>query len=177
MKSDNKTGIDIQIRDASETDRESITLLFNRFVRESFAAYSEKEFDRRQMDGLFQSARIFKVLTDEEHIVGFGFNRPYREFENFSHVGMLTYFIQPEYTGKGLGTRLLNILIEEGRQQGNTNFVAHISSKNEQSLAFHKKHDFVECGRLRNMGYKFGVSFDIVWVQKQIKGVQECEHM
>ncbi len=158
----------IHIRDAMDSDRNAITTIFNRFVRESFAAYSEKEFDSKQMEGLFQTARIFKVLVDGETVVGFGFNRPYREFENFSHVGMLTYFILPEHTGKGLGTRMLNSLMEEGREMGNTNFVAHISSKNKQSLAFHKKHGFEECGRLKNMGFKFGESFDIVWVQKQI---------
>lgn len=49
------------------------------------------------------------------------------------------------------------------------NLLASISSRNEQSLAFHRKRGFVECGRLRDVGVKFGKSFDVVWMQKRVK--------
>ena len=100
--------------------------------------------------------------------MGFGFIKPYRDLENFNHTGMLTYFILPEYTGQGVGTKIMHALLEKGKSLGIHNFVAHISSKNKQSLRFHQKQGFKECGRIKNIGHKFGEFFDLVWVQKQL---------
>jgi len=61
--------------------------------------------------------------------------------------------------------------MDDGRSIGMINFIAHLSSKNEQSIQFHKKHGFTECGRLKDIGIKFGQLFDIVWVQKQIENI------
>ena len=155
------------IREIQEGDGPAVVNIFNYFVRESFAGYPEKEFGGEFFEQLRRQALIFYVIETNHKVVGFGFVRPFNELENFSHTGVLTYFILPQYTRQGWGTKLLNVLIDVGMALGINNFVAHISSKNEQSLRFHKKLGFKECGRLKDMGVKFGQKFDIVWVQKQ----------
>ncbi len=155
-----------RIRLAEERDTESILNVFNYHVSNSFAAYAEKEFDRRVVDSFVKEASVLYVQEVGDNVVGFGFLRPYNLFENFCHTATLTYFLLPQYTGLGLGTKLLDKLIEYAGDNGIYNLVAHISSKNEQSLNFHKKHGFEECGRLKKMGTKLGEEFDIVWVQK-----------
>jgi len=44
--------------------------------------------------------------------------------------------------------------------------LANISSHNEQSLDFHRKMGFQQCGRFRRVGKKFGKDFDVIWMQK-----------
>ena len=73
-----------------------------------------------------------------------------------------------DYTGLGLGTKLLNELISAGKKIGITNYLAHISSQNTQSLNFHKKHGFEEVGRFKKVAIKFNNFIDVVWVQKQL---------
>ena len=51
---------------------------------------------------------------------------------------------------------------------GIDNFVANVCSLNEDSLRFHLKNGFVECGRLKRVGKKFDTDFDIVWMQKYL---------
>ena len=46
---------------------------------------------------------------------------------------------------------------------------ANVSSLNPQSLAFHHKQGFKECGRLKQVGKKHDQLFDVVWFQKSIK--------
>jgi len=46
--------------------------------------------------------------------------------------------------------------------------LASISSRNKESIAFHKKHGFIECGRFKDIGRKRGKPFDVVWMQKVI---------
>jgi phosphinothricin acetyltransferase len=78
----------------------------------------------------------------------------------------VSYFILPEHTGRGLGKRLLDQLLDRGRSMGVDNFLAHISSLNEGSLRFHRRHGFTECGRFRRVGSKHGSDFDMVWMQR-----------
>ncbi len=61
-------------------------------------------------------------------------------------------------------------LIEGARKLGVDNLVASISSLNEESLGFHRKCGFVECGRFRNVGRKHGRTFDVIWMQRVLQG-------
>jgi L-amino acid N-acyltransferase YncA len=158
---------EIIIRTKKEEDAENILEVVNSFVKDSFAAYSDEYYPSSIVDEWSKKARVFLVLETGNKVLGFGFVASYKPFKSCAHVGVLTYFILPEYTGKGLGTKLFNQLISKGKDLGVTNYLAHISSKNEQSLNFHKKHGFQEVGRFKDMSVKLGESVDMVWVQKQ----------
>ena len=82
-----------------------------------------------------KKAKIFLVLECRNKVIGFGFVAPYKPFKSFNHTEVLTYFILSEFTCKGLGTKLFSKLILKGKDLGITNYIAHISSKNEQSIA------------------------------------------
>ncbi len=52
---------------------------------------------------------------------------------------------------------------------GIDSLAASVSSKNEESLAFHRKNGFRECGRFeRAAGSKNDQDFDIVWMRRQL---------
>ncbi len=155
------------IRSFEESDQSKTLIIFNRFAKESFAVYCEEELQENQFLKLLDNAKIILVIEEKDKVIGFGYISNYKPYPNFSHTGVLTYFILPEYTGKGIGTKLFNQLISKGREIGITNYLAHISSKNVQSLRFHEKLGFEEVGMLKNVAFKFGELIDIIWVQKQ----------
>lgn len=64
-----------------------------------------------------------------------------------------------------LVTQILKQFIIEGKELGISNLLANISSLNEGSINFHKKHGFRECGRFKNIGRKFEKDFDVIWMQ------------
>lgn len=158
---------EVIIRTKKEDDAEKILEVVNSFVKDSFAAYSDEYYHPSIVDKWSKKAKVFLVLERGNEVIGFGFVASYKPFKSCNHVGVLTYFILPEYTGKGIGTKLFNQLISKGKDLGLTNYLAHISSRNEQSLNFHKKHGFQEVGRFKDMSVKLGESVDMVWVQKQ----------
>jgi len=158
---------EVIIRSKQENELDKILSVVNTFVKDSFAAYTDEDYPLSIAIEWSKKAKIFFVLETGNKVIGFGFLAPYKPFKSFSHTGVLTYFILPEYTGKGLGTKLFNKLVSRGKDLGITNYLAHISSKNEQSLNFHKKHGFKEVGRFKDMAIKFGEYIDVVWVQKQ----------
>ncbi|WP_410508821.1 GNAT family N-acetyltransferase [Methanosarcina hadiensis] len=161
------------LREASTEDIPGMLEVFNYYVENSFASYletsvgpeffqviqSEKEQDK---DESFP----FYVIEENSKIIGIGALRPYFPFPNFRHTGVVSYFILPGHTRKGLGSKMLGKLCTEAREKKMKSLLANVSSKNEASLNFHLKHGFIECGRFREVGIKFGKYFDIIWLQK-----------
>lgn len=105
------------------------------------------------------------VAKDEKgRVVGFSFLHAYYQAPSFKETGEITYFIDPEHTGKGLGTKMLENLVQQAKHMGMKSILAMVSSKNENSISFHKKHGFKEVGRLPRIGCKFGENFDVVYL-------------
>ena len=93
---------------------------------------------------------------------------PYWPPGTFSQTAEISYFISPKHTGKGIGTAMLLYLVTQARQSGLTSILASVSSLNEDSIRFHSKNGFVECGRFCQVGTKKGQVFDVVYMQRMI---------
>lgn len=163
--------MDYHFRKYRDDDAPALAAIFNHFVTDSFAAYPEKEIDAAFIRGLarWSDRYPFYVIESPDGVtIGFGLLRPYRDAPIFRRSAELTYFILSAETNKGLGSKLLGMLTDDARNMQIDNLVANISSLNEQSLRFHEKHGFRQCGRFESIGIKHGRSFDLVWVQKRL---------
>lgn len=161
------------IREATPQDTQEMLEIFNYYVDNSFAAYLEipvgpEFFQTPHAEGEPNKSEHypFYVMEEDNRVIGIGALKPYLPFPNFQHTGVLSYFILPEYTREGLGAKLLDVLCQEAKKKNMKSLLANVSSKNQASLNFHLKHGFVECGRFKDAGTKFGKYFDIVWFQK-----------
>ena len=155
----------------TEADRHTVIDLFNYYVKNSFAAYPEKPMPYAMFDYFLTLSKSYPVLTMKTFsgdMLGFGLLRPYQPMETFSHTAEIAYFLHPDQTGKGYGKALLDLLEDEARKRHITTLLATISSLNPESLRFHCKHGFVECGRLSDVGKKKGCYFGTVWMQKKL---------
>ena len=155
----------------AEEDREQIIDIFNYYIANSFAAYPESEVPYEAFDIFLQMTKGYptgKVEDEDGKIIGFGFLRVHNPMPVFSGTAEVTYFIRPEYTGKGIGKKLLHYFEEEGRKKGIRNILASISSLNPGSINFHKENGFAECGCFKGIGKKNGRLFDTVWMQKRL---------
>jgi phosphinothricin acetyltransferase len=156
------------IRPVTGADARDITRIFNYYVKRSFAAFPDVEVGRPFILQILEQAREFGCFVVEEDggIVGFGTLRPLYPFPNLTAAGEVSYFICPEYTGRGAGTRLLGVLEDRARELGMTSLVARVSSRNRKSIRFHRKNGFSIGGRIRRIGAKFGKLFDVIILQK-----------
>lgn len=155
----------------SETNRNGVVDVFNYFIENSFAAFREKTVDYEMFDRYLTLAAGYTAIavkTEPGQVIGFAFMRPFHPADTFRRSAEVTYFLFPEHTGKGLGSRILDYFIQEAKPRGIDILLASISSLNDQSLQFHRKHGFVECGRFKEIGIKHGKTFDMVWMQKRL---------
>jgi L-amino acid N-acyltransferase len=67
---------------------------------------------------------------------------------------------------RGVGRALLADLVERARSLGHHSIVASVSADQAASVALHRAAGFVEVGRMRELGVKFGTWLDCVYLQK-----------
>ena len=159
------------IRLATESDASGIAEVFNYYITNGFAAYPESPVDAQfltRLRSLTGAYPIYVIESSEQTVVGFATIRPYHFADSLRRTAEVAYFILPGHTGHGLGSRVLAMLEADAKSSGVDTFLASISSRNGQSIHFHEKHGFTECGRFRRVGKKFDQDYDIVWMQKFI---------
>jgi len=144
--------------------------IFNYYAENSFAAYPEEKLPAEFFNRFLEMSEGYPAyaLKFREKTIGFCFLRAYHPFHVFRETAEISYFIDKEYTGKGLGKMILKKLEDEAKELGIITILASISSKNAESIAFHLKNGFSECGRFPGIGKKFQKTFDVIWMVKKL---------
>ena len=152
------------------TQEKEVMDIFNYYVKNSFAAYPEKQLPYEFFGKMIEMTKGYPayVMKVNEKIIGFCFIRAYNPFPAFSETAEITYFIDKDYSGKGFGKMALEKLEGEAQKLGIKTILASITSENVDSLKFHRKNGFAECGKFPAIGNKFGKPFDIIWMFKKI---------
>jgi L-amino acid N-acyltransferase YncA len=163
--------MEFELQQVCKNDGRAIIDIFNYYVVHTFAAYPEAPVPYESF-AMFQNMAegySFLVVKDRGgNVLGFGFLHPHSPMSAFSRTALITYFLAPEHTGKGIGKALLERLLSKARHKGITAVLASISSLNPGSIAFHQKNGFVPCGRFVRVGQKKGQDFDEVWMQRML---------
>jgi L-amino acid N-acyltransferase len=160
-----------RIRALRAEDGGPVRAIFNDYVENSFAAYTEQPLSLESIQSMLSQTDGYPALSaiaEDDSVIGFSFLRPYGSHNTFAGTVRITTFINPDCTGQGLGAALLERLETEAAAQGIRSILAHISSKNVGSMAFHRRHGFVQCGCFEAIGRKHGQTFDVVWFQKRL---------
>jgi len=163
--------MNISFLEMSARHKKEIIDIFNYYIENATSAYREIKFRYSDIKLFLEVCKTHPgyVIQDEGmKTIGFCMLKPYVAISTFSEAATITYFIHPEYTGKGIGALALQRLESDARRMGIRIILANISSENDNSLSFHRKHGFRECGRFEDIGKKFGRHFSIVWMSKEI---------
>lgn len=87
---------------------------------------------------------IFIAFSEEN--VPIGLAALYRSSAEHKSGEMAQVWISPEYRKRGIGTELLEKIIQWGKENDITEIEARIMAGNEQAVAFYKKNKFTETG-------------------------------
>lgn len=161
----------IRLEPLSEGHRHAVIDIYNHYVDHGWASFREARLPYEAYDRFLAMAQGFPAyacVQDGDEVDGFGFLHAWHPSECFQRTAEITYFLRSGTTRRGAGTLLLNRLLEEAAARRIDRVLASISSRNPESIAFHRKHDFEECGRFPQVGHKHGMDFDVVWMVKRL---------
>ncbi len=160
----------MKIRFATTADSSALLRIYAQYIATpvtfEYVPPTEKEFAER----IAGMAAFYPYLAAEGDggIVGYACAHRHMERAAYQWNAELSVYLDRNFTGRGLGTRLYRILIEMLRLQGVRNVYGGVTSPNPGSEALHESMGFLPIGTCHNAGYKDGRWRDVTWFEKQI---------
>jgi len=89
--------------------------------------------------------------------------------DRLKHRGTLGIALRLKYTGLGIGTLLMENILNEAKECGFEQIELKVATKNERALALYKKFGFQICGTLpHHMKYRDGTYADMYYMVKML---------
>lgn len=89
--------------------------------------------------------------------------------DRLKHRGTLGIALRLKYTGLGIGTLLMENILNEAKERGFEQIELEDATKNERALALYKKFGFQICGTLpHHMKYRDGTYTDMYYMVKML---------
>ena len=169
----------ISIRAATTADLDRITDIYADAVTHGTASYELEPPSRAEMGNRFDNlaAGGFPYLTAEKNgvVLGYAYAGPFRPRPAYRFVIEDSVYVAPEAKGQGVGSLLMQALIETARAAGFRQIIAVIGDghADSASVRLHEKLGFRHSGRLEGSGYKHGRWLDTVFMQLSLNGGAE----
>lgn len=112
---------------------------------------------------------FFGAVDDEGQFLGYAYYGPYNTRDGYRHTVEHSVYVDARYRGQGVGTFLVNAIMEHAYEAGYYTLLGGIDGVNVGSIRFHEKLGFEKCGHLRRMGWKFGRWLDVLYYQKFLR--------
>ncbi|MCM3778724.1 GNAT family N-acetyltransferase [Microbacterium hydrocarbonoxydans] len=160
---------DPQIRDAETADLDAITDIHNRAVVHTTAIWNEDAVDVADRAAWLaaRQERGYPVIVavDATGVVGYASFGDWRPHTGYRHTVEHSVYVRDDQQGRGIGKALMIELIERARRLGIHVMVAAVESGNLPSIVLHKRLDFLQVGRMPQVGAKFGRWLDLTFLQ------------
>ena len=161
--------MEIIIRPATELDVQSILEIVNHAILHTTSNYNYEPQTLEVQREWFRQKQLhdFPVIVAEleNEVVGFGAYGTFREKVGYRFTVEHSVYVKDALIGKGIGKLLLTELIRLGKEQGVHVMVGAIDAENTDSIAFHRKFGFTECGVVKEAAWKFERWLDLQFMQ------------
>ena len=158
----------VTLRPATESDLGAINDIYNHYILHSTCTYQEEPESFESRHRWFHRhghRHPIIVAHDAGEITGWGSLSPFHERSAFSNTVENSVYVHPQHHRRGIGSLLLHELSSNARRLGHHAIIAAIDSGQPASIALHAKFNFVEVGRLKQVGLKFGRPLDVIYME------------
>jgi L-amino acid N-acyltransferase len=159
------------LRSATTGDLAAINAIYTHSVLHSTATYqAEPSTDAERAAWFNAHGPQHPVIVAEidGRVVGWGSLSPFHTRAAFNRTVEESVYIHQDFHRRGIGKAILADLLARAKTLGHHRVIAAISADQEPSLALHRTLGFVECGRLSEVGFKFGRWLDLVYLEHRL---------
>jgi L-amino acid N-acyltransferase YncA len=161
------------VRPSASEDIPKITEIYGKSVLEGLGSFEIDPPDELEMtarrNNILEQQLPYLVAEKGETILGYAYASLYRPRPAYRNSIENSVYVSQEAQGQGVGTALLQQLIEKCRLLDKKQMIAVIGdSGNRSSIALHRAHGFRLVGILEAVGYKHDRWVDTVIMQKNL---------
>ncbi|MDH5674340.1 MAG: GNAT family N-acetyltransferase [Myxococcales bacterium] len=160
-----------ELRRAGADDLAALTAIYNHYIECSPATFDLQPFEPEQrrpwLEGYSRHGPYqLWVAESKGRVLGYACSGPFRPKAAYGQTVETSIYLAPEACGQGLGSRLYERLFGELEGAGVHVAVVAITVPNEASVALHRRVGFEQVGVMREVGYKLGRYWDVMWMQR-----------
>jgi phosphinothricin acetyltransferase len=161
------------IRRAERSDLGAVQRIYATEVLEATGSFELAPPDLSEMEQRYEAVLgaglPYVVALVDDEIAGFAYTHPYKDRPGYRMTAETTIYLDRRHRRKGVGSALLNAVIDESAKAGIRQLVAVIGdSDNQGSIRVHAKAGFRHVGTLTDVGYKFDRFLDVVLMQRSL---------
>ncbi|MEA3079970.1 MAG: hypothetical protein QOF05_1378 [Sphingomonadales bacterium] len=163
---------ELEIRKAKPDDAEGVAAIYGHHVLHGTASYDlappPVEDIRAKIEWVTAAGWPFLVAERDGVVVGYAYATQFRDRDAYRFTAENSIYVHPDQTGQGVGSALLDVLIERAGAYGFRTIIAVIGGAAPGSIAVHAKRGFREVGRLTAVGWKHERWLDSVYMQLEL---------
>jgi L-amino acid N-acyltransferase YncA len=165
---------EISVRPSREGDVEAMLAIYRRHIRRGVddsvedSGVPEPDDLRDRRKNLRNTRLPHLVATCRGEVVGYAYVVLFRKRPAYRYALKHSIYVHHEFTGRGVGRRLLKELIDTCAAAGFRQLIGYIDSDNAASLALHDRFGFARAGVLPGVAWRFGRWCDTVMVQRSL---------
>jgi len=158
----------LTVRRATIGDLVSITEIYNEAILKTVATFdTEPKTIEEQGIWFANHSPKYPILVGEQagRIIGWASLSKWSDRCAYSDTAEISLYVKEEHRGKGVGKKLLEEIIQEGRRAGLHTVIARIVEANQASIHRHESVGFQHIGVMKEVGRKFGKLFNVCLMQ------------
>ena len=161
---------ELDIRDAEIGDLKGMMEIYNEVLATSTSIFSDVKRTPQEQSKWFEdrSAQGWPVLVACRggELLGYASYGPFRTWPGYRHTVENSIYLTPNARGQGIGTVLLEALLQRAQAQRLHAVIAGIDGDNVGSMRLHEKLGFTKVAQLKEVGRKFDRWLDLVFYQR-----------
>ncbi|MCF6136130.1 GNAT family N-acetyltransferase [Pseudalkalibacillus berkeleyi] len=160
--------MNIRIRHANKNDLSAMLEIYNEVVLNSPATFDlvEQSLEsREQWFKQFDEQYPIIVAEQAEEILGYSCLTKFRPKPAYASTVEDSIYIKSKARGHGVGSMLLEKLINEAKKNNHHSIIAVIANDERSSVQLHEKFGYEKTGLIKEAGYKFDRWHDIHFYQ------------
>ncbi|WP_231495776.1 GNAT family N-acetyltransferase [Paucisalibacillus sp. EB02] len=156
----------ILIRPMRNEDGDAVLQIYEKGIRTKNATFETQTPSWEAWNANHISHSRF-VATENGAIVGWSALTPYSSRSVYRGVLELSIYIDPDHAGKGIGSKLMNIIMESAKDSGCWMLQSSIFPENLASITLHKKFGFREVGFREKIAQLDEIWRDVILLEKR----------
>lgn len=108
------------------------------------------------------------VAVSGETVVGYAYAVLFRKRPAYRYTAKHSIYVHPEHLGRGIGSHLLQALIDACAAAGFRQMIGYIDADNAPSLALHQRFGFAKVAHLPTVAWRYGRWADSIMVQRSL---------
>jgi len=156
------------IRPVRLSDAGEIARIYNHYVANTIITFEEEPVEVEEMTRRIESTmRNYPWLVHESDgkVVGYTYARMWKERAAYRHAVETGTYLDPAFTGKGIGTELKIQLLNILRERSFHAVISGIALPNPASVALNEKFGFTKVAHFKEVGFKMNRWIDVGYWQ------------